>query len=291
MSILLGLLAALGWGVADFLVAQTSRRFGILQALFWIQIVGLIAILLVLPFHFQFPTASAVTWLWALGLGVLNALATALLYYCYSIGKLSIVSPVASGFAVVTGLLALLSGERPAPLALLGAALVVCGVVAVARSPEPASSGTVPAPLSERMWRMVPAGVPQAIGVALTFGFYFWGLGAVQPTLGTIWPIVLSRLVSALAVGSWMLRGRISAVRLNRPMLALVVGTAAADTIAFLAFTNGVAGESTAIVTALAAIFSAVTVLLAWAFLRERLAGYQWAGVGVILVGVVLVSV
>ena len=291
MSILLGLLAALGWGVADFLVAQTSRRFGIVQALFWIQIAGLIAILLVLPFHFQFPDASAVTWLWALGLGGLNALATALLYYCYSIGKLSIVSPIASGFAVVTGLLALLSGERPAPLALLGAALVVCGVIAVARSPEPASSSATRFSLRGLAWRTVPVGVPQAIGVALAFGFYLWGIGYVQPTLGPIWPIVLSRLVSAAAVGSWMLRGRISVTRPTRPMLVLMVATAAADTIAFLAFTNGVAGESTAIVTALAAIFSAVTVLLAWAFLRERLVGYQWAGVGVILVGVVFVSV
>jgi uncharacterized membrane protein len=44
------------------------------------------------------------------------------------------------------------------------------------------------------------------------------------------------------------------------------------------------------IVTALASIFSAVTVLLAWVFLRERLHVVQWAGVAGLLIGVLLVS-
>lgn len=285
MSIALGLLAAVGWGVADFLVALAARRVGTLQAMFWIQIAGLLAILVVLLVRFGIPTASTNTWLLALGLGVVNTFATALLYYCYTIGKLSIVTPIASGFAVVTALLALLAGERPAPLALGGAALLVAGVIVVARAPDQQLTG------EKASRRRIPVGVREALGVALGFGFYFWGLGYVQPTLGPIWPIVVSRMVSALAVGLWMLRGRIVPIRLNRSLLPLVLGAAMMDTIAFLAFTNGIAGESTAIVTALAAIFSAVTVLLAWAIWRERLVAYQWAGVGVILAGVLLVSV
>ena len=37
-------------------------------------------------------------------------------------------------------------------------------------------------------------------------------------------------------------------------------------------------------------LFSAVTVLMAWVILRERLSRAQWAGVAVILFGVLLVS-
>ena len=62
------------------------------------------------------------------------------------------------------------------------------------------------------------------------------------------------------------------------------------DTLAFVAFNLGIGSAYTSIVTALASLFSAVTVLLAWAILRERLAPAQWAGVAVILAGVLLVS-
>jgi hypothetical protein len=41
---------------------------------------------------------------------------TLLLYRSFAIGTLALVSPIASAFAVVSALLALLAGERPALL-------------------------------------------------------------------------------------------------------------------------------------------------------------------------------
>ena len=70
----------------------------------------------------------------------------------------------------------------------------------------------------------------------------------------------------------------------------LVLAAAVLDTLAYVAFNLGIASAYTSIVTALASLFSAVTVLLAWAILRERLAPAQWTGVAVILAGVLLVS-
>ena len=73
-------------------------------------------------------------------------------------------------------------------------------------------------------------------------------------------------------------------------MIALAVGAAAADTMAWLAYIAGTESSYATIVTALASLFSVVTVLLAWRFLRERLAVHQWAGVAAILCGILLVS-
>jgi uncharacterized membrane protein len=44
------------------------------------------------------------------------------------------------------------------------------------------------------------------------------------------------------------------------------------------------------VVSVLASLYGAVTVLLAWIFLRERLDMSQWFGIVMIFVGVVLVS-
>jgi drug/metabolite transporter (DMT)-like permease len=62
------------------------------------------------------------------------------------------------------------------------------------------------------------------------------------------------------------------------------------DTGANVSYGLGLAGAYVAIVAVLSSLFSAVTVLLAWVVLRERLALNQWLGVLLILVGVALVS-
>lgn len=62
-------------------------------------------------------------------------------------------------------------------------------------------------------------------------------------------------------------------------------------TVAFLAGAEGLRSDQVAVVSVIISLFSAVTVLLAWGVLRERLRSSQWIGVGVILVGVSLVSV
>ena len=69
-----------------------------------------------------------------------------------------------------------------------------------------------------------------------------------------------------------------------------VVGVAVLDTAANVAYNLGITVSLTAVVSVISSLFSAVTVLLAWVFLRERLARWQWAGVGAILVGILLVS-
>ena len=216
-----------------------------------------------------------------------------------SVLKQQVLSPIASAFAVVSALLALLAGERPALLALLGALVLIVGVVIVShtqhepedegqKTEDDSSSILRPTPSSFR--RRLSPGVPEAVGVALCFGISFWALDFVTPALGILWPVLVLRIVEAVAVVLFLLRRRTPPARLTRSMAALVLAGAVLDTLAFVAFNLGIGSDYTAIVTALASLFSAVTVLLAWAILRERLAPAQWTGVAVILAGVLLVS-
>lgn len=280
MGIFYGLAAALCWGVSDFIVTHISRKLGVLHAFFYVQLFGMLAIgalLLAMP---NMPAPSRETWALAAGITLFNLVGTLLLYRAFAIGTLALVSPIASAFAVVSALLALLAGERPALLALLGALLVVGGMVAVSRG-----HGRVVAP-----GRQALRGVPEAVGVALCFGVSFWALNFVTPALGILWPVLAIRAVELVYALLWLSARRTSPARLNRATLGLAFAAAATDTLAFVAFNLGLSTAYTSIVTALASLFSAVTVLLAWAILRERLLPAQWAGVAVILCGVLLVS-
>ena len=109
-------------------------------------------------------------------------------------------------------------------------------------------------------------------------------------------PLTLAVLGSALAflrrparvvesAGAAVTRGSLGS------LAALAASAALADTLAWLAYIEGTHTAYATVVTALASLFSAVTVLLAWRFFRERLAPHQWVGIAVILIGILIVSV
>ncbi|HYO29153.1 MAG TPA: EamA family transporter, partial [Thermomicrobiales bacterium] len=76
----------------------------------------------------------------------------------------------------------------------------------------------------------------------------------------------------------------------TRRSLVPVVAAAGLLDVASLVFLNpGVERTDTA-TTALSRLFGDVTAFLAWLFLRERLAPHQWAGVAIVTLGILLVS-
>lgn len=279
MGILFGLTAALCWGIGDFVITRATRTIGALPTMFYVQLTGLLLIGLLTFTQSALTAIETEVWVTTVGIGLTNMAATLCLYRAFAVGTLSLVSPIASGFAVVTALLALLSGERPDPLALAGAVLLIGGVVVVSRSPG-----------HNREARSL-AGVPAALGAALGYGVSFWALGFVTPVLGAVWPVVITRSVALTATVLLLSRRGGLPLRVPRAVWPFVIGASLFDTVAFVAFNYGISLDYTAIVTALASLFSAVTVMLAWLFLRERLSAGQWAGVLVILFGVLLVSV
>jgi drug/metabolite transporter (DMT)-like permease len=276
MGIIFGLLAALGWGGGDFMLSRSTRVIGPFQTMFYVQLVGIGGILLVLLLrHDQPPTGL---WPWVLGFSanLFNLVGTLLMYRAFAVGTLSIVSPITASFAVVTTLLALLGGERPGGLALAGTLLVIAGVLVVSRGPAGAVGP--------------PRGVPEALGSALGFGCYFWGLSFATPLLGIAWPVLIGRLSAMLVAWVLIRLGGARPLRLTLSGWRPVLAAGCFDTIAMLCYNAGIGSAYVTIVTALASIFSAVTVLLAWLFLRERLHLSQWVGVAGLLLGVLLVS-
>lgn len=291
MGILLGLSAALCWGVADFFAAFVSRRIGSVRALLLTQSFELLAVVLLLMYRGTLLVASPEVWLLALGLGVMQCVGVLLLYKAFEIGTLSIVAPLASSFVVFTALFAWLSGERPAPMALGGALLLFVGVVLVTKSASDANK----APVSG-------AGIWQALAAALCISVVFWQFGALVQRSATLWPVLPLRLCTV--VGAALI------LAINRPPLPtqppptdadggrvrvalwpMILAVTIANSLAWFSFNSALESAYTTVVAALSSLFSAVTVFLAWLFLQERLSRVQWAGVAVILLGVLMVSV
>ncbi len=285
MGVLLGVAAALFWGLGDYFITRLTRRAGTTVALLCIQVLSLAAWVGFLLAESARPAITPGLWAAIGATAVCHVLGLIFVYRAFEVGTVSIVSPISAGFAIVTALLAFVAGERPPAIALAGAALLIGGVILATRSPAGSDST-----------RPTLAGVPEAILSALAFGTMFWLFYFfVQPRLGYAVPLVALKAMAVAGSLVVLVRGSIAHPGPQQPRLAnlvlLAVAAAAADTLAWLAYIGGTNASYATIVTALASLFSVVTVLLAWLFLRERLAAQQWLGVAVILGGILLVSV
>lgn len=297
MGILLGLTAAVCWGAADFLARYATRIVGTYRTLFFMQFLGFIGLTLYLllsnTWQHLFSHVGWDTWLWTLVAILLNIVSSLALYRAFEVGVLTIVSPIAASYAALTVLLAVLAGEVISQIHGFGIVASLIGVVLAAtpitwRLGARTITRTLTAPRSTRS----SGGIGLAIFASIGYGIAFWLFGfRVTPVLGGIAPVWLLRLITPCVLALFAPITRQS-IRIPRGSVWwYLAGVGILDTAAFVAATLGYTFAQVSIVSVLDSLFSAVTVLLAWIFLRERLQWNQWLGVSVIFVGVVLVNI
>ena len=302
LAIILGLTGAFSWGAADFAARFASRRVGAYRTLFFMQFFGFLALSAYLKWTIGFSGVAPGwrPWAMAIAAGILNMVGSLALYHSFEIGTMSIVGPVSSSYPALTVALSLLSGERIHALRAAGLAVTLVGVILAATSFAPqAKSATAVAPEAsaaaaggETAHAHLSKGVGWAIFAALAFGVMFWFLGFyVVPLVGSavsVWVMRLTALVSLAVVAAPVGQS----IRLPRGgvwWLLLAVGVL--DTAAFVANNAGLSTGQVSVVSVLASLYGAVTVLLSWIFLRERLERSQWLGIVLIFAGVVMVSI
>lgn len=296
MGIIYGLLAALSWGVADFFARYATRIIGTYRTLFLMQFFGFVGLgtyLLITGELLRYAnTTSWQVWAWAFLAALLNLTSSLALYRAFEIGLLSVVAPIASSYAALTALLAVLSGEKITVLRILGILAILGGVVLTAGALAPSENQPALLPTTAKKTKL-PAGVGWSILSLVCFGLTFWVLGfQVTPTLGGIIPVWIIRLttISVLFVAAIPARQSLSLPSSGGRIWWYLTGVGILDTAAYVLNNFGLATDQVAIVTVLTSLFSAVTIVLAWSILREKLAWTQWLGITIIFAGIALVS-
>lgn len=285
MAVLLGLACALIWGTSALLTRDLSRAVGAARAFFWTQLFGLgglAATVAVLGPGIDVASVPAGAWATGVVFAILNATATLTLYNAYRSGAVSLVVPVSASYAAVTTLLAMAAGERLGLFEGTGVLLCLAGVALalVTRGPLPGGG-------------RIPPGLGLAVLAAVQYGAAFWLLGLfVAPALGGVVPILLTRLMPVVVLGLAQLSGRLKAPPPPGASMGRAVAVGLMDAGAFVCLALGYAlgTESVSVVTVLGSLYSAVGAMLAVVILHERLVAHQWAGVGLILAGVLVLN-
>jgi drug/metabolite transporter (DMT)-like permease len=275
-ALLLALACSVTYGAADFLGGVAARGAHVLRVVVVAAPASLLVELLLWPVvGAGFPTA-AVTWGAASGLA--SAAAFALLYRTLAIGPMSVLSPVTAlvSAALPVGV-GLVDGETFSTLAVVGMVLAFVAIVVV-------SGGT-----GARSVRPTRTALILAFGAGAAIALQLVCLDRAPSDSGVA-PLIVGRAVSSVVVlgAAFALRRHLGD---RRPSLAAAAGAGALDSLANFAFLLAVREGDLAIVAVITALYPASTVLLARAFLAERIGPTQLAGLGVAAVAVSLLAV
>lgn len=273
-ALIFGLSSAACWGAGDFSGGLATKRFDAFNVVAYSQMFG-IGLLIALASIFSEAMPSSVDMLLGAVAGISGAIGLVALYAGLAGGRMGLVAPIT---AVVTAIVPVIFGIflEGAPAARQTAGFVLAFIAVWLLSY--AGHGI----------RFQPQDLALPIASGLGFGIFLLLIGRVSDT-AILWPLVSARIASI----SLML---LLAARLRRlafpsptrlPLIALA-GLLDAGGNAFFALAARAGRLDIAAI--LASLYPAVTVLLAWMILQERLVMRQWLGLITSLAAVILIA-
>jgi drug/metabolite transporter (DMT)-like permease len=283
MGILLGLTAALSWGLADYFAALASRRAGSFRVVLGFHLAAMVLLTVVLLATGEgLSDVSGSDLAWFAFLGVLGAVSYLAFYRALAIGPISIVSPIVSAYAAVTVVCAvLIGGERIGGGETVAIVVVILGVLL-------ASSDLAQ---MRHLERIALLGILLALLTAVVIGAFVYGVAYFSDEYGWLVPIFLARgfttlflVLVSLRSGEWRFEDR------SPKLLVTIAGIAVVDTLGYVAFNFGVRHEDTSVVATAAAPYAVVPIVAGVFLLHERPRATQWAGIGLVIAGLILLG-
>ncbi|RVW11294.1 EamA family transporter [Prescottella agglutinans] len=284
-AVLLALVAAVGYGVSDFVGGVASRRVAALRVVIVSYPLSLLLVLALAPFVGGEVTGEALLWGAASGVG--SGLAVWWFYLALASGPMAVVSPLTA--VLVAGLPAIVGivlGERPGAVAYLGIVVALVAVVLVSRESPDEVAGEVAGGRELRFTRTVAW---LTVGSGVAFAFAFVGLHQIPDGTG-LWPLAAARAAATVVVWAVAL-----ASRQCRPphgeVLRLTAYIAVLDVVANAAMMYAFQGGLLSLVSVIGSLYPAATVLLAMVMLGERVSRIQQAGMLLALASVAMIAV
>lgn len=286
-AILLALAAALAYGASDFIGGRAATRAHFATVTSVGAGSALIVALVAAPLIGGGLRPGPVLWGLLSGLG--SGMGTLFLYRGLARARVAVVAPTSGVLAAaLPAILALLLGERPTPITVLGLVIALPAVWFIS------GGGQNPADASR------PSGVLDGVLAGLGFGLLFVALDQAGSDSG-LWPLLSGQAVSFCLVTVIALRLRrtapsgpvaapnAQAVR-PQPWRLLAVVTGVLGSVATLLFYVSTTTGLLTIAAVLTSLYPAATILLARLILDERLTRRQGLGLALAGCAVVLIT-
>lgn len=270
----------LGWGIYDFLGGVFSKQIGSFKSLFWSQLAGLVAmVMLAFAFRadFHIPTL-------ALALSPLASIVYSAGYLFFfkgfEKGNVSIIAATMNLWAVFTMLFAFLfMGQRLSAPQTIGVFMILSG----------ATLAAIDWSSIKKQGFQLSLGVRDTLLGAFFFGI-FWNISEiVSEEIGWLLSTVLTKLGITVFLLVYSLFAKQETGLINIPTktktIVLLMGIIEVSAVALVNY--GLTIGDAILITPIASALSIVTIALAVIFLKDKLSKLQLIGVATAILGII----
>jgi drug/metabolite transporter (DMT)-like permease len=257
MAAFLALISSLMWGTADFFGGFVSKKIPASKVLVLSYPVGLLFLLI---YAFMLPGEITLNGLIIGSIaGVVGILAMGSLYLALAIGPMGVMSPVtAASSTFIPIAMGLIVGEKLSWIAWSGIGIAILAVVLVSMETSPTGG------------RLAISGKGLALAIAS---------GLLIGTFLSL--VVFARFISSVLVLGYFISKKSEKFKTgyDSKLFALVIISGALDATANAVFVVATFDGYLSITAVIASLYPAATVILATAFLKEKLTGIQFVGI------------
>jgi drug/metabolite transporter (DMT)-like permease len=291
IAALAGLGGMLGWGFSEFATKGAVDRIGTISSLVWAHVFGTIILFAVLLSRIFLTNTgvplphSAAEWAGVVFFGSLQTVVYYFAYKGFEKGQVSVLSPIFASFAGLVAVGSVLLFGEVVTFTLLPALILIFGGALLINT----DGGAI------QTWRLRLRGVPGLKEILIaTLLATVWTLGWDKFTGAKDWMVYTTLMFVFMTLSAYVL-AKVSKVNLSKVdpgAWKFLLGIGAGEVVAYLAITLGYSSTSHASVVAiLSGASSLPTILLARAFLKERMTRMQIIAAAIIIIGIMLLSI
>ena len=279
LSLTFGLVAAVCWGLHDFIIRILKQPKGIYASIAAVLFLGCLLQSPVALLNADFSHISILALSVSVASGSFFALAGISLYKAFINGPIKLVAPIVGGYPVFSLIFSSLNGNLPNGIQVGAVIIIVICAGYVAASKEE-NEGALANKKSAILWAVL-----SSFGFASSFA-----LGQYASNLSDQYALLLPNRISALIALILI------AKYLNKP---IVPDFSEWRIFALMALLDAVAQgfvissgklEFPVYASISASLFGLVTILLAAFFLREKISSKQWIAILLVFVGLTILS-
>lgn len=266
-ALTMGLVAAFCWGLHDITIRFLSRSAPMMACLLAVLLIGSVFQLTALILSGMAIHANPEGVGLAVAAGIAFLLANVGLYFAFARGPVRVVTPIIACFSVISVGIAILGGSTPSGDQGLAVLVLLAGITIVAVA-SPADAQSYP-PLR-----------PTILFAALAaFGFAFtFKLGQLAAhSMDELQATLLSRLTALLALTGIMVAKGLE-MHPGRRAFWPLMGMGLLDSVAIYAVVSAAPLPNPEYAAVATSTFGLLTIVLAWALLKESLSKLQCVG-------------
>jgi len=281
-GIILALIALVALGLSSALSRNPVRKIGPNQVMFFRGIFdSAILLLLVISFR-SFTTFSLKYTLIALLIAALGFIPLFFFYKAIEIGKIGVISPVSSSYAVITIILAMIFyHERLSYFQLFSVAFIIIGIILISTNFRQFKSSHL---------FDLKSGLPYAIITLLGWGIYFFLIRIPSVHLGSIFTSFVIEFAILLVVASSIAVKREKISLPDTRTLRNIILISVSLVVGVICYYQALRIFHVGIVSAIGSATPLIVTAYSLIFFKEKLTPQQLGGFLLIVIGIISIS-